>query len=86
MIDLAHGERVAGLLDVYAEALEAVAPHEVSAVIDAGERERSIERMVTGIVLGGALIAALRGMAEQSVSARRFGPPPPDPAAPEESG
>jgi DNA-binding transcriptional MerR regulator len=70
------GERVAGLLDVYAEAMEAVAPHEVTAVVDSGDRERSVERMVTGIVLGAALITALRGMAEQSVSARRYGSGP----------
>ena len=67
------GERVAGLLDVYAEAMDAVAPHEVSAVVDTGDRERSVERMVVGIVLGGALMAALRGMAEASVSAHRSG-------------
>lgn len=72
-LDRLGGERVAGLLDVYAEAMEGVAGHEVEAVVDRDERERSVERVVTGIVLGGALITALRGMAEQSASARRYG-------------
>ncbi|MEJ2863116.1 MerR family transcriptional regulator [Actinomycetospora flava] len=67
------GEKVAGLLDVYAEAMEAVAPHEVEAVVVDEDRERSVERMVVGIVLGGALMTALRGMAEASVSAHRSG-------------
>jgi hypothetical protein len=43
-------------------------------VVDRDEREGSVERVVVGIVLGGALIAALRGMAEESASARRVGP------------
>jgi DNA-binding transcriptional MerR regulator len=68
-LDRLGGDRVAGLLDVYADALEAVAGHEVAAVVDRQERERSVERVVVGIVLGGALIAALRGMAEESASA-----------------
>ncbi|GAA4881792.1 MerR family transcriptional regulator [Actinomycetospora straminea] len=72
-LDRHGGERVAGLLDVYAGAMETVAEHEVAAVVDTEQRERSIERVVTGIVLGGALIAALRGMAEQSAAAARYG-------------
>jgi hypothetical protein len=70
------GERVAGLVDVYAEAMEAVARHEVTAVVDPGDRERSVERVAIGIVLGGALVAALRGMAEESASARLLAPGP----------
>ncbi|MDF2978550.1 MAG: zinc-responsive transcriptional regulator [Actinomycetospora sp.] len=77
------GERVAGLLDVYAEAMEAVARHEVTAVVDPGDRERSVERVAVGIVLGGALVAALRGMAEESASARLLAP---GPAAAEDPG
>lgn len=79
------GERVAGLLDVYAEAMDAIAEHEVSAVVDTEDRERSVERVVVGMVLGGALLAALRGMAEATVSARRSGLVP-DPAAVTGSG
>jgi len=54
--------------------MEAVGDREVAAVVDRDEREGSVERVVVGIVLGGALIAALRGMAEESASARRVGP------------
>jgi DNA-binding transcriptional MerR regulator len=72
------GERVAGLVDVYAEAMDAVARHEVTAVVDPGDRERSVERVAVGIVLGGSLLAALRGMAEESASAKLLaaGPAP----------
>ncbi|GAA4907970.1 MerR-like DNA binding protein [Actinomycetospora succinea] len=79
------GERVAGLLDVYAEAMDGVAAHEVAAVVDTEDRERSVERVVVGIALGGALMAALRGMAEATVSARRSGLAP-DPAGVTGSG
>lgn len=73
-LDRLGGDQVVGLLDVYAEAMETVGDQEVAAVVDRGEREGSVERVVVGIVLGGALIAALRGMAEESASARRVGP------------
>ena len=72
-LDRLGGDQVVGLLDVYAEAMEAVGDQEVAAVVDRGEREGSVERVVVGIVLGGALIAALRGMAQESASARRVG-------------
>lgn len=61
---------VGGLLDVYAEAVESVAEHELRAVPDQGSRERSVELVAIGTVLGGALIAALRGMADEAASAR----------------
>ena len=35
-------------------------------MVDRDEREGSVERVVVGIVLGGALMAALRGMAQES--------------------
>ena len=73
-LDRLGGDQVVGLLDVYAEAMEAVGDREVAAVVDRDEREGSVERVVVGVVLGGALIAALRGMAEESASARRVGP------------
>lgn len=73
-LDRLGGDQVVGLLDVYAEAMEAVGDREVAAVVDRDEREGSVERVVIGIVLGGALIAALRGMAQESASARRVGP------------
>lgn len=73
-LDRLGGDQVVGLLDLYAEAMEAVGDREVAAVVDRDEREGSVERVVVGIVLGGALIAALRGMAQESASARRVGP------------
>jgi len=69
---LEHGE-VAGLLDTYAEAMEGVADEEVGAVVVREDRGRSVEGVVTGIVLGGALLLGLRGMAQESGSARRLG-------------
>lgn len=72
-LDRLGGDQVVGLLDVYADAMESVGDQEVAAVVDQGEREGSVERVVVGIVLGGALIAALRGMAQESASARRVG-------------
>lgn len=66
-------EQVPDLLDLYAEAMEAVAEREVGAVVVQEDRNRSVEGVVTGIVLGGALILALRGMAQENASARRLG-------------
>ena len=63
-------EWVAGLLDVYAEAVESIAEHEIEAVLKQGSPERSVELVAVGTVLGGALIAALRAMADTAASAR----------------
>ena len=68
---LGHAD-LAGGLDLYAEAMEAVARHEVDVVIDRGDRESTVEGAVVGTVLGGTLIGALRSMAQESASARRL--------------
>lgn len=63
-------ERVTALLDVYAAAVDSVAEHELRAVLGEGSRERSVELVAIGTVLGGALIAALRAVADEAASAR----------------
>ena len=63
-------DRVTGLLDVYAAAVDSVADHELRAVVDQDSRERSVELVAIGTVLGGALIAALRAVADEAASAR----------------
>ncbi|WP_290051367.1 MerR family transcriptional regulator [Amycolatopsis solani] len=62
------------LLGPYAEAMNAVAAHEVDAVADAGDRDGAVESAVTVIALGSALLNALRVMAQQQAALRRLGP------------
>ncbi len=69
---LDHGA-VAGLLETYAVAVEGFADEEVGAVVVEDDRERSVEGVVTGIVLGGALLLGLRGMAQENASRQRLG-------------
>jgi hypothetical protein len=60
-------------LQTYAEAAERVAEHEVDLVIARRDPARMVEGVVTGTILGETLLAALRRLAEQAASARRFG-------------
>jgi DNA-binding transcriptional MerR regulator len=60
-------------LDTYADAAERVAEHEVALVIARRDPARMVEGVVTGTILGETLLAALRRLAEQAASARRFG-------------
>lgn len=60
--------------DAYAEAVEALAAQEVGGVIT-DDREEVVEGAVLGIVLGGALLSALRSMAQEDASARRLADP-----------
>ena len=59
--------------DTYADAAERVADHEVDLVIARGDPARMVEGVVAGTILGETLLAALRRLAEQAASARRFG-------------
>jgi DNA-binding transcriptional MerR regulator len=68
---LDHGE-VGGLLESYAAAVEGFADEEVGAVVVEEDRGRSVEGVVTGIVLGGALLLGLRGMAQENASRQRL--------------
>jgi DNA-binding transcriptional MerR regulator len=60
-------------LGLYAEAMEGVARREVAAVVDRGDRARTVEGVVVGTVLGDTLLAALRRLAQQHCSAQLLG-------------
>jgi DNA-binding transcriptional MerR regulator len=64
-----------GCLEAYADAAELVAASEVDAVVARGEPARMVEGVVAGTVLGEALLAALRLLAQQDASARRLAGP-----------
>jgi DNA-binding transcriptional MerR regulator len=70
---LGEGEYLAGLLDEYAEAAERLAAAEVDNLL----HRPGLDSMATGVVvwtvLGDALLAALRRLAQESESTRRFG-------------
>jgi DNA-binding transcriptional MerR regulator len=77
--------------DIYADAAARVAEHDVAVVArqagdDTRERGSMVEAVVLGTVLGERLFAALRRLAQEDASARRFTPPaPPAPPAPDET-
>lgn len=62
------------LLDEYARAVETIAAAELDLTVDRSSEGTDVllERTAVGIVLGGALITALRGLAQEDASARRF--------------
>lgn len=64
---------LAAQLGLYAEAMEQVAEREVAAVVDRGDRARTVEGVVVGTVLGDTLLAAVRRMAQQDRSRRLLG-------------
>lgn len=68
---LGQGDLVA-LAEVYADAAERVASHEVGAVLARTDPARMVEGVVTGTILGEALLTALRRLAQQDASARRL--------------
>ncbi|HEU5109307.1 MAG TPA: MerR family transcriptional regulator [Micromonosporaceae bacterium] len=70
-------------LDAYADIVERLAELEVGRLADIGDADRLAESVVIGTVLGETLIAALRLLAHESISAatwptpsRAAGPPP----------
>lgn len=65
-------EDLLSCLETYADAAALVAACELDAVIARGDPERMVEGVVTGTVLGEALLAALRLLAQQDASARRL--------------
>jgi DNA-binding transcriptional MerR regulator len=69
-------EHVARQLDAYADAVESLAEREVASVASAVGDDRIAENVVVGTVLGERLIAALRLLAHEHVSARVLGRPP----------
>lgn len=59
-------------LETYADAAELVAARELDIVIARGESARMVEGVVTGTILGEAVLNALRRLAQQDASARRL--------------
>lgn len=62
-------EDLLSLLDVYAPAMEKLAQKEVDAVVARGERTAMVEGVITGTVLGEAILTALRRLAQEHASA-----------------
>ncbi|MCD2186101.1 MerR family transcriptional regulator [Actinomycetospora soli] len=63
-------------LGLYMRTMEEVAEHEVAAVVDRGDRARTVEGVVVGTVLGDTLLAAVRRLAQQHCSLRLLGETP----------
>jgi DNA-binding transcriptional MerR regulator len=64
-----------GCVETYADAAELVAARELEAVVARRDPVGMVEGVVTGTVLGEALLTALRLLAQQDASARRLGSP-----------
>ncbi|MGA8114959.1 MAG: MerR family transcriptional regulator [Actinocatenispora sp.] len=58
------------LVDRYADAAETLATHEVALVLARTDRERMVEGLVLGTILGERLFGAIRRLAHQDASAR----------------
>ncbi|GAA1840576.1 MerR family transcriptional regulator [Pseudonocardia ailaonensis] len=66
------GDRLAGLASVYAEAAERVAEADLDTISALADPEERVETALVGTVLGERLLAALRRLAQEHVSATRF--------------
>lgn len=62
-----------GVLDAYADATKAIAAADLDAVGDAADRAHAVEVVVIGTLLGDALIALLRRIAQADRSRQIFG-------------
>jgi DNA-binding transcriptional MerR regulator len=67
---------LAAQLGIYMQVMEEVAQREVAAVVDRGDRARTVEGVVVGTVLGDTLLAAVRRLAQQHASLRLLGEAP----------
>ncbi|MFR9805415.1 MerR family transcriptional regulator [Pseudonocardia sp. RS010] len=76
------GDRLDGLAAVYAEAAERVAEADLDTITALEDRETRVETALVGTVLGERLLAALRRLAQEHVSAQRFPPPSPETPCP----
>jgi len=63
-------EDLLGCLPTYLDAAERIAAEEVAAVVARGEPVRMVEGVVTGTILGEALLNAVRRLAQQNAAAR----------------
>jgi hypothetical protein len=62
------------LIDLYLEHAEQIAQQEVAAVLGLDSPDQIIRGVVIGTVVGGALLDALRLLAQQSASIKLLGP------------
>jgi DNA-binding transcriptional MerR regulator len=67
---------LAAQLGLYMRVMEEVAEREVAAVVDRGDRARTVEGVVVGTVLGDALLGAVRRLAQQHCSLKLLGETP----------
>ena len=67
---------LAAQLGLYLRVMEEVAEREVAAVVERGDRARTVEGVVVGTVLGDTLLAAVRRLAQQHCSLRLLGETP----------
>ncbi|GAA1404431.1 MerR family transcriptional regulator [Catellatospora coxensis] len=67
-------EDMLAMVDDYAEATERLARQEVALVLARGDRAAMVEGLVTGTVLGEAVLTALRRLAQEHTSAGLAGP------------
>ncbi|MEJ2871708.1 MerR family transcriptional regulator [Actinomycetospora sp. OC33-EN08] len=72
-------EDLAGQLGLYMTTMEEVAEQEVAAVVDRGDRARTVEGVVVGTVLGDTLLGAVRRLAQQHQSLKLLGETPTHP-------
>jgi DNA-binding transcriptional MerR regulator len=82
-----HGlghDRIVENLDQYARAAEQIAEADLATVVDVTGRDARAEIALVATVLGDTLLAALRRMAQEHVSAKHF-PPHPAPRQGEQS-
>ncbi|MCF7551387.1 MerR family transcriptional regulator [Pseudonocardia sp. WMMC193] len=68
------GTRLDSVLEPFAEAVAAIAEADLDTVSALSDVEERVETALVGTVLGDRLIAALRRIAQETVSARRFPP------------
>jgi DNA-binding transcriptional MerR regulator len=67
-------ENLDGLADVYARAAEQVAEADLGSVARVADRDLRVQTALVGTVVGDALLAALRRMAQEHTSAKHFPP------------
>ncbi|GAA2258143.1 MerR family transcriptional regulator [Kitasatospora cystarginea] len=66
-------EDLLGILDEYAVAAERLAAAEIAVIAGRSELDGQVEGVVIGLVLGDALMAAMRRLAQEDVSRRAVG-------------
>lgn len=84
-LSVGHGDRL-DYLDEFAAAEERIAAADLAFVARRQRPEDLVERVVVGTVLGDAVLAALRRLAQVDASARRYPPQAPENSSSSSSG